>query len=55
MCLDYDYIFRFAIDPSKPVISAKRPAPREFGGEQLTQLDIEKLRCLYQCDENDHS
>ena len=45
----------FAIDASKDVMTAKDPSVTSMGNTELSELDKEKLQCLYQCDGTYHS
>ena len=47
--LDTKTITRFAIDPSKNVMSPKDTTVTQTGNSVLSPLDIEKLQCLYNC------
>ena len=43
-------MLRFAIDPSKNVMTPKDPSVTSAGNEVLSPGDIVKLQCLYNCD-----
>ena len=44
------FFSRFAIDPATNVFSPMDQSVNSFGNSELSQLDIEKLNCLYKCD-----
>ena len=49
------FLYSFAIDPSKDVMTAKDTSVTTLGNTELSELDKEKLQCLYQCDGTAHS
>jgi len=60
--LPYDYASimhygarSFAIDGSKDVMTAKDTSVTTLGNTELSELDKQKLQCLYQCDATAHS
>ena len=42
--------YRFSIDPATNVFSSTDQSINSFGNSELSQLDIEKINCLYKCD-----
>ena len=44
------FFFRFSIDPATNVFSSTDQSINTFGNSELSQLDIEKINCLYKCD-----
>ena len=44
------HLFRFALDSSKNTMTPKDSSVAETGNDELSELDIKKLNCLYHCD-----
>ena len=46
---------RFACDRNKDVMTAKQSGAPALGNTELSDLDKQKLQCMYQCDGTSHS
>ena len=46
----FQIISRFSIDPATNVFFSTDQSVNSFGNSELSQLDIEKINCLYKCD-----
>ena len=55
LILFVNFVLSFAIDSSKNVMTAKDTTVTTLGNTELSDLDKQKLQCLYQCDGTSHS